>query len=233
MKKISSILLVLVLSFSTMTTAFGQENSSPLLDNTENKGIDIKENQEYTLDDIFELETYIFVENGHFKVNSKEAVENGIDFSLIQKQQEHFNFLNQQADNGNLVISQDLSIKDLKSSESEISLNQNITTFAASDCKGITRGPVYYWWGHKSYADSCDTKKLISDANTVAASGGIIGTGTGTIGLFFPILLVPAGIAGVTGGWYYLFATRLDANNNGRGVIVDLTYAAVFDITPQ
>lgn len=227
MKKIFSLLMVFVLSFSTMSTVFGQGNNTTLVNNAEDTGINIKENEEYKLDDILALEPYVFVENGHFKIDSNEAIENGIDLALIQGQQKYFNHLNQQADNGELVISQNLAITDLKTSKK----NSGITTFAT--CKGITKGPVNYWWGHKTWANSCDTKKLISDANTAAASGGIAGSGAGVIGVFFPIVLVPAGVAALTGSYFYLFATRLDANNNGKGVIVEMTWAAVFDITPQ
>ncbi|WP_146552058.1 hypothetical protein [Rummeliibacillus sp. SL167] len=55
------------------------------------------------------------------------------------------------------------------------------------------------------------------------------GTSLGGLGIFFPVLLIP----GATGSWFYLFATRLDANNKGKGVIVEMTWAAVFDITTQ
>lgn len=229
MKKILNIALLFVLFFSTMTTAFVQSANGMVIENTSNENTKMVN---YTKDAILTLEPYVSVEDGFFKLNAEEATKNGIDFALIQGQQGYFDLLNEQANNGELMISQDLTIEDLTQSKQPVIQEDSlITTLAA--CKGISRGPEPFWWGHRTYADSCDTKKLISDANTAAAAGGLTGSGVGIIGLFFPIMLAPAGVAGLTGAYFWLFSVRLDANNNGKGVIVDLTWAAVFDITPQ
>lgn len=42
-----------------------------------------------------------------------------------------------------------------------------------------------------------------------------------------------AGGAAIDAGYWSLVATRIDANNQGRGVYIEMTRALVFNITPQ
>ncbi|MEG0258750.1 MAG: hypothetical protein RR651_02660 [Lysinibacillus sp.] len=230
MRKLVIAVLLTVFSFSSVTTAFAQiqsfESSVSVTENINNNVA------EYTFEDILSLEPYISVKDGLFMLNVNKASKAGIDSELIRGQQEYLDSLNQAVKNGVLSVSKNLTIKDLSDDTNQYQ-NDSLTPFAACKPKGVTRKAQKFWWGYKTLSNSCDTKKLISDANTAGATGGIVGTGGGLLGLFFPVLLPGAGVAGLTGAYFYLFATRLDANNNGKGVIVEMTWAAVYDITPQ
>lgn len=225
MRKILIAALLTVFSFSSVTTAFAQSYEPSVIEN-----IKVNDVEEYTFDDILALEPYVHVEEGLLILDENSASDAGIDYELIKGQQEYFNYLNQQVKTNAISVSQDLTIQDL--SEENIGYQSNSLMLLA-DCKGVTKPAEAHWWGYKTYLNSCDTKKAITDANTVGASGGITGAGLGVLGIFFPVLLIPGGVSALTGSYFWLFATRLDANNNGKGVIVDMTWATVFDITPQ
>ena len=68
---------------------------------------------------------------------------------------------------------------------------------------------------------------MSSDFNSCAS----VAAGIGAVGAYF------GGIGAVPGGlssaYFWLLASRLDANNHGRGVYIEMTWALVFDITPQ
>lgn len=80
-----------------------------------------------------------------------------------------------------------------KISLSEVSLDSAINTTSSADpnaCQGITRNPIYYWWGYRQYLNSCRTKDLIFAMTVGAAvcgflSGGlcavVLGVGVGYI----------------------------------------------------
>jgi len=225
LRKILIAALLTVFSFSTVTTAFAQSYEPSVIEN-----VNVNDYEEYTFDDILALEPYVHVEDGLFILDENSANDAGIDYELIQGQQEYFSYLNQQVKTNAISVSQDLTIQDLSEGSNGV---QNNSPMLFASCKGATRPAEYHWWGYKTYLNSCDTKKAISDANTVGGSAGITAAGLGGLGVWFPVFLAGGVIAGLTSGYFWLFATRLDANNNGRGVIVDMTWATVYDITPQ
>ena len=138
--------------------------------------------------------------------------------------------MNKQVKLNVIKVAEDLTIENLVETKT---LSNNGSVGIMATCYGNSRDPVYHWWGYKSYLNSCDTKKAISSINTAGASGAISTGGLAGAAFFFPVLAIPASVAAISSGWFWLFATRLDANNNGKGVIVEMTWAAVFDVTPQ
>ena len=48
-----------------------------------------------------------------------------------------------------------------------------------------------------------------------------------------PITGLISGLTGMAAGYWGLLATRISANNHGKGVIIDLTWVLVFNIKPQ
>lgn len=59
--------------------------------------------------------------------------------------------------------------------------------------------------------------------------GGAAGIATH---VFLKAALVVGG-ADIDAGYWSLVATRIDANNQGRGIYIEMTWALVFNITPQ
>ncbi|MGE7093569.1 hypothetical protein ACQKII_19360 [Lysinibacillus sp. NPDC048646] len=223
LRKIFIAALLTVFSFSTVTTAFAQSYEPSL-------NVNVNDFEEYTFDDILALEPYVHVEDGLFILNENTASEAGIDYELIKGQQEYLNYLNQQVESNAISVSQDLTIQNLSEDNQ---YQKTSAMLAKASCNGKTTGAEYHWWGYKTYLNSCDTKKAISDSNTVAAGGAITAAALGGLGYWFPVFLAGGVISGLTSGYFWLFATRLDANNNGRGVIVDMTWATIYDMTPQ
>ncbi|MFJ8087397.1 hypothetical protein ACIQ7N_04175 [Lysinibacillus sp. NPDC095746] len=228
MRKILIAALLTVFSFSTVTPAFAQSYEPSVI---ENKNVnDVKE---YTFDDILALEPYVHVEDGLLILDENSASDAGIDNELIQGQQEYFNYLNQQVKTNVISVSQDLTIQDLSEDNNEKQSDSPMLFKATCKPKGKTTSPESFWWGYRTKLNSCDTKKAITDANTVAAGAAISTAGLGGLGAWFPVFLAGGVITGLTSGYFWLFGTRLDANNNGSGVIVDMTWATVYDIEPQ
>ena len=57
------------------------------------------------------------------------------------------------------------------------------------------------------------------------------------IAIVFPVTAAVAGAiaagAAFDAGYWWLVATRIDANNKGNGTIINMTNVLVFDIMPQ
>ena len=83
------------------------------------------------------------------------------------------------------------------------------------------------------YANYCESKRIVSGLNTAAAAGTMVGGAAGAVAIVFPLAGVVAGGAAFDAGYWWLVATRIDANNHGRGVYIEMTWALLFDITPQ
>lgn len=89
-------------------------------------------------------------------------------------------------------------------SELEIQESNDIVTISASV---PTR--EYHWWGYKTTYINSQTDSAISTLNA------------GTAG------------AGVLSAYASLLASRMGANKDGNGVIVDMTWAAVYNVSPR
>lgn len=113
-----------------------------------------------------------------------------------------FDELNQLALDGVITINEDLSIQD-----------NSITANA------VYGSWTYHWWGYDRKFNNAQTTQYYNYLLTLAAGGGA----------FLPPV---AAIAGVSSGYWALLATRVNANNKGRGVLVEVTWVAVFDVTP-
>ena len=137
--------------------------------------------------------------------NVPKDIYNKYDLADLQK---HFDELNALAQEGSIVINEDLSI------------DKNAIT-----PQTVYGSWTYYWWGFDRYFDHEQTLDAIDYYNTVAAGGAIV---TGATAWLPPV----SGFTGVTSGYFYLLATRFSANDNGNGVYAAVTWLAVFDISP-
>ena len=120
----------------------------------------------------------------------------------------------------------------------ELSVTDNGTIYELNDDELIVQGGnvdkvTYHWWGIRRYASNSSTKEIIDYFSTVSNGAGIACGGTAAIGLIFPAALPASAFSGVGAGYFGLLASRISANNKGRGVIIDLTYVLVFNIKPQ
>ncbi|MFV0504909.1 MAG: hypothetical protein ACK5LT_13235 [Lachnospirales bacterium] len=100
-KKIFAMLIVVTMILSTSTVMFVQsENSTEIL-------------EEYTVEDVKNIEVYAAVENGYFVFDRDSAVLDGVSADLIDGQIAYFDKLNVKVDEGYIRINSDLSIGQL------------------------------------------------------------------------------------------------------------------------
>ncbi len=79
----------------------------------------------------------------------------------------------------------------------------------------------YHWWGYDANFNNVDANDLKYTLLTVGSFAAAAG--------YFP----PIGaLGGLSAAYLGLIATRIDANNNGNGVYIGITWAAVFNIKP-
>ncbi len=230
LRKIFILVLLTIFLLPTVTTALARGYEPSVMDFVIENDNNVKDFKEYTFEDILSIEPYVHVEDGLLVLNETAAIEAGIDNVLIKGQQEYFIFLNRQVEMNVISVSPDLTIHNLSNNNNDYRSN---TLLRFAGCKGVTRSPEYFWWGYKTKLNSCDTAKVSSDAGTIAAGGTITATGLTGLGFWFPPLVAAGVISGLTSGYFWLLSERLDANNKGSGVVVDMTWATIYNITPQ
>lgn len=206
-KNLICFLLSAIMVLSMSVTAFAQ---TP--DNTHTA-------TEYTVDDVKALEPYISVENGRFVFDTESAIADNVDTELVNGQSAYLATLNSRANSGSITINEDLSI------DTPATMAQ--ARHWASCGGGRNTSVTEYWWGYSRYACDCETNRMSADFNSCAS----VAAGVGVVGAYFgPIGAIPGGLSSA---YFWLLASRLDANNQGRGVFVEMTWVLAFDITPQ
>lgn len=223
MKKIISIILCVVLVVSMPLNLFAFEN----YDNFET--LDKVYNDISTLNitkaDILALEKYISVnKKGFFEINKKQAKADGIDDFLLNGQENYLNHINSLIKTGELKANENLEIKsNIKRSNVSALSSGHWWSWGG----GLNTDVSYHWWGYSRYACDCETQRMSADFNTCAS----VGAGIAVVAAYFGA--IPAIPPGLSSAYWWLLASRLDANNHGRGVYIEMTWVLVFDITPQ
>lgn len=182
----------------------------------------------YSIEDVKKLEPYVKVNNGKFLLDIESALKDGFDQKLLDIQKEYFNLLNELSNNGDIIINNDLSIKNTgkNTSTTYIAEPGNYTHY---NCNGGTLSSTdYHWWGYTRYLCDCGTSQFASDLATVSDIYGGVSIVSGVFGNV-PITTV----VGISASYWSLVSNRLNANNRGKGVYVEMTNALLFDITPQ
>lgn len=213
MKKFLAVFLSMVMMFSLSVTAFAQSpvEAEPTVSASQ-----------YTVDDVKALEPYISVENGRFIFDTDAASDDGVPSDLINGQTAYLQKLNTQAANGEIAIADDLSITSLTPSAPMTRAGH-----WASCGGGKNTATTNHWWGYSRYACDCETNRMSADFNSCAS----VAAGVGVVGAYFGAVgAIPGGLSSA---YWWLLASRLDANNHGHGVYVEMTWVLVFDITPQ
>jgi len=181
---------------------------------------------EFTFEDIMSLEKYVSVNNeGLFILDTTSAVKDGVSLALLEGQQKYFDSLNLEIEEGTLKANKSLEITNLESDYNTYSPNGGVSLLG--NCNGVTKPAVEYWWGKSRKFDSCDANKFSADLYSVAAGAA----GAGLLGFWIPGM----GWASIgTTAYCSLYASRVSANNSrNTGIIVDMTWAMVYDIEPQ
>jgi hypothetical protein len=220
--------LMMVMFFPLTTTAFATNDFTA----NESKAVKVLIVNNYTVDDVKALEPYVYVENSRFGINADAAMADGFDEALIQEQKQFFEQINKEAAQGKVIIKEDL---DFTAFSSDSVYACDVCRAAAArgaehwySCGGgRNTAATNHWWGYSRYACNCETQRMAADFSSCAS----VAAGIGVVGKYF------GGIGAIPGGlssaYWWLLASRLDANNHGRGVYTEMTWVLAFDITSQ
>ena len=166
---------------------------------------------------ITNVEPYVQVnENGHIELS--QNIEKDIyKHYELDNLEDHFSNLNKQVNDGLITISNDLEIIENGSSNITILSNNYISTST-------------HWWGHKTVYNNSQAQAAAQRFRNYALGYGTIGG----LGVLVPgIGPAVSAAGGLTASYSNLVANRIDANNNGNGVVLDMTWVAVFDVSPR
>ncbi|UCZ53473.1 hypothetical protein LGQ02_01335 [Bacillus shivajii] len=195
MKRLVCSFLVLVLFFGMMTPVFGQGKGNS---STTSSNVDV----------LKLVEPYVELqEDGTLAL---EGVPRGLYQAFeLENLEYHFDQINKEVLDGNLVIDEELNISE--------------TGFSTFHHAGYGSW-AYHWWGYQRLFNNSQANEYSSHLRDRAAGAAMV---TGVFAKFPPI----SGIAGVSSGYWALLANRVDANNNGNGVQVSVTWVNVFSVS--
>lgn len=166
---------------------------------------------------ITNVEPYVQVNaNGHIELS--QNIEKDIyEYFKLDNLEDHFSKLNKQVDDGLITISDDLEITE--------NISPNITVLSNNYISTST-----HWWGHRTVYNNSQARAAAQRFRNYALGYSTIGG----LGVLVPGIgpAVAAG-GGLSATYSNLVANRIDANNNGNGVILDMTWVAVFDVSPR
>lgn len=155
---------------------------------------------------IDEVAPYIYKNSeGHLAV-SDSIPEDIYERNNVFQLEQTFKETNKQVDARQAVVNDDLTITDFTKS---------------TRARGVSFNR--YWWGVQSVYTNAATRQAIRDFNYYAA-----GVGVGSAALAW--LPAIGGIGGFIAAYSGLLANRFEANNRGRGVTLNMTWALVYDV---
>lgn len=217
-KKLLAIVLSATMLMGMGTTAFATEYNQ--------NEIDQSNSEVATMEDVFELEPFIIRdEDGTLSLNVDEALNNNANPQAIEALQQHFETINPQILDGEI------------STDDELNIIGGEHLIMSHRCSLGENSFTTFWWGYQRYACNCESKRIVSDLDTWAAGGTMVGGVAAGVAIVFPVTAAVAGViaagAAFDAGYWALLATRIDANNEGRGTITNMTHVLIFDIIPQ
>lgn len=217
MKKLLSLIcsIVIIINVATNSFAIGVQE------------VNIKQLENNTsIEHIFELKPFvIFNENGTLSLDVENATQSGKELEAMQALMQHFEIINPK------ILSAEISV------DEELNITGGVYPIKSHRCSLGRNSYSTYWWGYERYACNHESNRIISDLNTLAAGSSMVGGVAGGIASIFPVSAPIAGaIAGgaaFDAGYWWLLATRIGANNNGRGTIIQMSHVLFFDIKSQ
>jgi anti-sigma28 factor (negative regulator of flagellin synthesis) len=226
--KFSIIFLVLILAFSNLSaTALAEKG----------KLEDVSPQKH--LDDVFTIiEENVEVNNEGIKLKDKEKT-----IDKIKKEQ--IEAINQIAKEQGLVVEYtkksfvevfEERIKELdeKIKKGELKVLSNGEIIEANDdnlyLQGGSTFNTYHWWGVRAYRST-------SDAAYLSYMGKQYALGLVTVGAFAGVFSLGAGLGiGAVGSTYvFAFTNSIDYHNSrtNRGIVIDMTWALIYDVYAQ
>lgn len=105
----------------------------------------------------------------------------------------------------------------------------------------IFYGQKTSWWAWQRKACNCESNKIAHDFTAISQGNGIAARSSSLLSMVLgavfppavPITSFVAAAATLNSAYIGLLGSRINANNNGRGVVIHMTYALIFDIEPQ
>ena len=225
--KTISILIVMLLMFSSIASAGAKTNTDLLSKQNQNEWQNIIE-QELPL--VIELvEPYVERKsNGTFRFSKGVGLlsqELEISIEVLIHLQDSMNEVNKQILAGNLRSDNNLRVFPSNPSY-EQELN-NDSDFSIQSFTGINR-VQNYWWGTRRYACYFESQRIAANLTSAASVATMAAIASNIWG--WPITT----FSGLAAGYYALLASRIVFHNvSGRGTIIDITWALVFSVRSQ
>ncbi|QOS97565.1 hypothetical protein JNUCC42_13295 [Brevibacterium sp. JNUCC-42] len=216
-------ILIMFTFLALFTTTIMAPSPNAFAFSDHSQSVSVVTESNFTKEDILPLKKYVSVnKKGFFEFDIEKAKADGFEEELLIGQQKHLQHLNIQIAEGDLKAYSNLNIDSTRSDKpsSVISIKGN--------CNGVTTKKENYWWGYSRKLDSCMANKVAADfAGAASVSGGV----AVVAGIWGVAPAVPPGIAG---SYWALLSSRIYANNSDNtGVVLDMTWAYIFDIEPQ
>lgn len=214
-KKGIAFLVSAIMLSGTATTVFADSASS-----------DVSTNSQITEAELIDIgNQYVFVnDEGNIALNLPQTSVQEIGKENYQEIQDGISSINDLIESGMLETT------------------ENGTIYESNDDELVVQGGnvdkvTYHWWGVRRYANNTNTNALVNKFNTTSNGAWIVCGGSASGAAIFPasapITGLISGLTGMAAGYWGLLATRISANNHGKGVIIDLTWVLVFNIKPQ
>lgn len=192
---------IFIVGFMVPKTSFAQESAKE--GNVKDHDQAILNAEQEKLINTIKPYVHVDADGKLFLKNVPEDLYKEYNLSALE---EHFEYINKGVENNQLVIDNQLNIKP--------------TGFQIMATYGKW---TYHWWGYDRKFTHKQANGYISELN--AAAGGA-GMATGIFAELPPI----AGVAGMATGYWTLLASRVDAHNGKKGVLVSITWALVFSV---
>lgn len=218
MKKYVSFMLVFVI----MVASFSKVSASPIQRTNE------VVQEGHTADQFKAMEVYMSVNENTGKIVFDYNSAKKQNLQLAKETLLLINRANEQVESGDVAVGKNYELVGKTTYEGHDTIYVMASSFNhAYNCGGGINKATKFWWGYSRWACDCESNKISADLNSMAA-------GETAAGALVALLWVPAGVVvGIDAAYWWYLASRIDANNRGRGVVIDVTWAKVFNINTQ
>lgn len=198
---------------------------APMVSYTKSSAQEVQQVEtEFSAQDVSNLEAYVSVEDGHFYLDENAAQADGVNPNLITQQKAVFQRFNTLADQGKIIILNDLSIQSKNGETVAENFNEASEGQKNGECEvchhGINDSAKYYWWGAQSYYCDCEARKAREEFRR--------GVATGTTAILL------GGLGAIAYAAYCGALSNSFLNSNhGNGVIFNWYWTMCYNVDPQ